>query len=185
VADRPGAMIPMRLSPAQAQQVFEYNFRVFDRFVRKVRRLSWRAANRKREIGHQSLFRTLVHILNVHEAWIAFVIQLPDAELDKHFSDPARHPKDWKGFNAYHRRVRNAIDAYLLRLTPAELARPVKAWWMPGEYTVSDALLQTTFEQAHHLGEVIGALWQDDIPSPAMTWIQVVRNRPRRGAGAS
>jgi uncharacterized damage-inducible protein DinB len=168
-----------RLSPEQARQLFEYNFRVFDRFVRRVRRLPWRAARRAREIGHQSLFQTLVHILNVHEVWIAFILQLPDAELDKHIADPARRPQDWKQFRVYHARVEAAIRAYLARLTPRELARPVRAWWMPGEYTVSDALLQTTFEQAHHLGEIIGALWQDDIPSPPMTWIEVNR-KPRR-----
>ena len=167
---------PPRLTPEQARQLFAYNFRVFDRFVRRVQRLPTRAAMRPREIGHQSLFQTLVHVLNVHEAWIAFILQLPDAELDKHFADPARHPTDWRGFHEYHRRVRAAVEAYLARLTPRELSRPVSAWWMPGEYTVSDALLQTTFEEAHHLGEVIGALWQDDIPSPPMTWIEV--NRP-------
>lgn len=170
------------LTPAQAQELFDYNFRVFDRFVRRVRRLPWRAAIRKREIGHQSLFQTLVHILNVHEGWIAFVVQLPDAELDAHFAEPARHPKDWKGFQPYYRRVRAAVTAYVGRLTPEELARPTKAWWMPGRYTVSDALLQTTFEEAHHLGEIIGALWQDDLASPPMTWIELQRAPARRRA---
>jgi hypothetical protein len=46
---------------------------------------------------------------------------------------------------------------------------------MPGRYTVADALLQATIEEAHHLGEVIGALWQEDLSSPAMTWIDVRR----------
>lgn len=171
-----GAPESLRLTPALARRIFAYNFRLFDRFVRRVERLPLRAARRRREIGHQSLFRTLVHILNVHEAWMAFILQLPDSELDKHFSEPGRHPETWREFHAYQRRVRAAIEAYLARLTPRELARPVKAWWMPGEYTVADAILQTTFEEAHHLGEIIGALWQDDIPSPPMTWIEV--NRP-------
>lgn len=178
--NRSEANEPFRLTPDQARRLYAYNFRVFDRFVRRVQRLPLRAARRPREIGHQSLFRTLVHILNVQEGWIAFVVQLPESELDKHIADPTRHPDNWKDFNVYHRRVRAALEAYLARLTPRELARPVKAWWMPGEYTVSDAILQTTFEEAHHLGEVIGALWQDDIPSPPMTWIEVGRPPKKR-----
>ena len=50
---------------------------------------------------------------------------------------------------------------------------------MPGRYVVSDGLLQTTFEQAHHLGEIIAALWQDDIEPPPMTWIEVANVRRR------
>lgn len=173
---------PGFLSPAQARRVFAYNFRVFDRFVHRVQRLPLRAARRCRGIGHESLFDTLVHILNVHEAWISFVLQHPDSELDPLFGDPRRHPRDWPGFHAYDRRVRAVVMAYLRRLTPGELAREVTAWWMPGSYTVSDALLQTTFEQAHHLGEIIGALWQDDISSPEMTWIGVGRAERRARA---
>ena len=58
-------------------------------------------------------------------------------------------------------------------LTPRGLARKVKAFWMPGQYTVRDAIMQTTLEQANHLGEIIGALWQDDVKPPNMTGIDV------------
>ncbi len=36
-----------------------------------------------------------------------------------------------------------------------------------------DALLQVTFEQAHHLGELIALFWQQDVEPPEMTWIDV------------
>jgi hypothetical protein len=68
------------------------------------------------------------------------------------------------------------------KLTDRELHRTVRAPWMPGRYTVADALLQTTFEEAHHLGEIIGALWQENRPSPDMTWIEVGRAPPRKPA---
>ena len=171
------------LTPPQARRLFAYNREVFDRFVRRVRALSWREARRRREIGHQSLFDTLVHILNVQEVWVGYILQGrdSDADLEKLFDDPTRHPKDWTGFRLYSNRVRGTIDAYLARLTSRELRRPVHAFWMPGRYVASDGLWQATFEQAHHLGEIIGALWQDDLPSPEMTWIGVGRSlRPRR-----
>ena len=174
-------MLP--LSPKQARALFVYNRRVFDRFVRRVRVLSWRAVRRNREIGHKSIFETLVHILNVHEVWLGYIVQgrSSDGELEVLFGDRTRHPTDWRGFQSYRQRVWRTIDAYLSRLTSAEIARPVHAFWMPGRYTVSDALAQTTFEQAHHLGEIIGVLWQDDWPSPPMTWIDVNRAISGRG----
>ncbi len=163
------------LTPAQARRLYAYNRRVFDRFVRRIRGLSWKDAKRKREIGHQSLFDTLVHILNVHEVWLGYILsgRGSDRELETLFRDGTRHPKDWAGFRAYHRRVWAIVDGYMARATSARLAGPVHAFWMPGHYTASDALMQTSFEQAHHLGEIIGAMWQQDLAPPEMTWIRV------------
>lgn len=167
------------LTPAQARRLFGYNRRVFDRFVRRVRQQSKRAAHRRREIGHQSLFGTLVHILNAQEVWVGFILQgkNTDAELERLFRDPTRRPKDWNGFARYRRRVEEGTRRYLARVTTEALARPVHAFWMPGRYVASDGLWQVTMEQAHHLGEVIGALWQDDVEPPEMTWIRVGGDR--------
>jgi len=174
----------LTLSPRDARALFEYDRAVFDRFVRRVRRLPGRQATRRRGIGHESLFETLVHILNVHEVWHVYIVRgrNSDRELGALFDDPTRHPKDWKEFDAYAARVWKEIDATLATLTPRALGRKVHAFWMPGVYTVRDAILQSSLEQAHHLGEVIGALWQDDVEPPPMTWIDVrrTRGRPRR-----
>ncbi len=168
-----------RLSPAQARSLYAYNVRVFDRFAARLRRLPWRAVRRRREIAHQTLLDTLVHILNVHEVWLDYILagRTSDAELDRLFRDRTRHPTTWPAFRAYERRVWAAVDRCLRGLTPRDLARPVHVFWMPGKYVASDGILQATFEQAHHLGEVIGALWQDDIEPPEMTWIRVSRGR--------
>jgi len=180
------ARVPPRpapvLSPAQARELLEYDARVFRRFVRRVRRLPLRAARRHREIGHQSLFDTLVHILNVHEVWFGYIAlgRASDPELEALFADRRRRPRDWRGFGRYDRRVWATVDAFRRRLTAREMTRPIHVFWMPGRYVVSDAVLQATFEQAHHLGEIIGALWQDDIEPPEMTWIRLARGRPRR-----
>ncbi len=165
------------LSPVQARALFDYNRYVFERYVRRIRRLPWEEAIRERETGHQSLFQTLVHILNVHEVWIGYIIQgkSSDPELEKLFQDPLRKPGDWKGFSAYNRRVWNSIGEFMQGMAPRDMSRTVHAFWMPGKYTVSDGLMQTTFEQAHHLGEIIGALWQQDIEPPSMTWIEIQR----------
>ena len=170
-------------SPDDALAIVAYNRAVFERFARRVRRLPRREATRRRGIGHESLLETLVHILNVHEVWLAYIVRgrNSDAALQRLFDDASRHPQDWKGFDAYAARVWKEVEATASRLTTRDLDRTVSAFWMPGRYTVRDALLQTTIEEAHHLGEIIGALWQDDVRPPDMTWIEVRRPpRPRR-----
>jgi uncharacterized damage-inducible protein DinB len=164
------------------RSLVEYDRAVFDRFVRRVRRLPWKAASRKRGIGHESLFDTLVHVLNVREAWFAYIIRgrNSDAELGALFKETRRHPHDWKGFDAYARQVWAEVDTTVAGMTPAKASRPVSVFWMAGRYTVRDAFLQASFEEAHHLGEIIGALWQDDVKPPDMTWIDV-RRAPRTG----
>jgi len=173
------------LSVTDVRTIFEYDRAVFDRFVRRVRALPRRAATRKRGIGHESLFATLVHILNVHEVWHVYIVwgRNSDAELEALFADRTRKPRNWKEFDAYAQRVWAGVDRTARRLTPRDLRRKVKVFWMPGEYTVRDAVLQSTIEQAHHLGEVIGALWQDDREPPEMTWIGVRRGLARRKRG--
>jgi uncharacterized damage-inducible protein DinB len=173
----------LEFTPRDALAIAEYNRAVFDRFVRRVRRLPGNAATRRRGIGHESLFDTLVHILNVQEVWLVYIVRgrNSDKELGALFENPGRHPKTWKGFDEYQARVWAGVEETVRGLTPRRSSRTVKVFWMPGRYTVRDALLQVTMEEAHHLGEIIGALWQDDRKPPEMTWIDVRRPpRPRR-----
>jgi uncharacterized damage-inducible protein DinB len=167
--------IPMGFSARDARAVVDYNRSVFDRFVRRVRKLPGKETTRHRGVGHESLFDTLVHILNVQEVWLIYIVsgRNTDKELEALFNDPRRKPTTWKEFDTYQRQVWAGIDETLRGMTPRALSRTVNVFWMPGQYTVRDAFLQTTMEEAHHLGEIIGALWQDDIESPKMTWIDV------------
>lgn len=169
-------------SPRDARAIVEYDRAVFERFAGRVRRLPGKAATRRRGIGHESLLRTLVHILNVHEVWLTYIVRgrNSDRELETLFADPTRHPENWRGFADYSARVWSDVEETLNGWTPRSLGRTVKVFWMPGRYTVRDAVMQTSIEQAHHLGEIIGALWQDDKSPPDMTWIDVRRPRPSR-----
>jgi uncharacterized damage-inducible protein DinB len=172
----------LTLSPHDARAILEYDRAVFDRFVRRVRRLPRKEAFRRRGIGHESLFDTLVHVLNVTEVWLVYVVRgrNSERELSALFEEPRRHPTDWKGFDAYAEEVWSGAETTIRDLSDRTLGRTVKAFWMPGHYTVRDVLWQTTLEEAHHLGEVIGALWQDDRAPPDMTWIDVRRPPARR-----
>lgn len=154
-----------------------YNRSVLERFERSIARRPWRAATADRGIGHGSLKDTLVHILNVQEAWLVAVAQ----EKWEVFDAPSRRGasiRSWREFRQYRDSVWAGTDQLLRGLTERRLRSRVKAPWMPGRYTLRDAFFQVTLEEAHHLGEVIGAYWQRDWRPPDMTWIE---NLPRRG----
>lgn len=175
----PSRPLPWQLAPVEARALVSYNRSVFERYVRRLRRMPRRQVQKNRETGHLTWIGTLSHILNVHEAWMLYIVPGRTRELYQRFKDDDRHPTTWPGLVRYGKLVLDGVDAWSEKVTARELARPVKAPWMPGHYTVSDALMQTTLEQAHHLGEIIGTLWQQDVAPPDMTWIDI--RRPRRG----
>ena len=172
------------LGPSDARAILGYDRELFDRFVRRLKRLPWREISREREIGHHTLLGTLVHILNVHEAWLVYIVPGRGDELEELFRSEGRHPSgSWKEFDGYARRVWAGVEATAAGFTERSLGRRVRAPWMPGTYTVRDAVMQTTIEEAHHIGEIIGALWQIDTPPPSrLTWIELLPQNavPRR-----
>lgn len=150
--------------------IFAYNRRVLEVFCRRLERLPWQVVSREREAGWHSIAGTFNHILRVYDGWLNYVIQ---GEL----ADPAMMRRPWSSLEsmdelrASMEKTWAKIDAYLKRLTDRELRRIVRAEWQPKACTVADALMQVTFEQAHHTGEIIAMLWQDDLRPPEMTWL--------------
>jgi uncharacterized damage-inducible protein DinB len=162
-----------------ARRLAAYNTTAFERYARAARRLPWREVSADKGTGHRSIFGTLVHILNVHEVWMIYIVQGRTREIDDLFRQTVRRPTTWAGFDAYWKRVRTGLDRYYSSVTSRRLERRVKAPWMSGSYTAGDAVLQTTFEQAHHLGEIIAIYWQREKEPPEMTWIPLTRRRKR------
>jgi uncharacterized damage-inducible protein DinB len=159
-------------------RLLAYDRKVFERFERSIARRGWAAAVENREIAHRSIKDTLVHILNVHEAWLVAVAQNRWEIFDRR----DRRPQDITSFSdlrRYRQQVWVEIDLLMGGLTTARLRRRVTAPWMPGRYALEDAFFQSSFEQAHHLGEIIGAYWQKDWPPPVMTWIENLSPRRR------
>lgn len=162
----------------KAKELIRYNRVVFDRFEASARRRGWAAAVADRGTGHLSIKDTLVHILNVHEAWL---VAIPKERWGI-FEQPGRQGpaiRSWRAFAAYRERVWDEVDGFVRTLTDRSLSVRLKAPWMKGTYTLEDAVYQATLEQAHHLGEVIGVYWQNDWTPPPMTWIETAR-APRR-----
>lgn len=169
------------LDPEAARSLLDYDRRVWVRYARSVRNRGWREAVREREIGHHSLKNTLVHILNVREAWLVAV----DQGRWEVFDQEGRQPdaiSSWAALEQYRTRIDAAISPWIAQLTPARLRERVRAPWMPGKYTVADSFHQLHLEQAHHLGEIIAVYWQNDWKPPEMTWIQLTSQRSSRAA---
>jgi uncharacterized damage-inducible protein DinB len=147
-----------------------YDRRSFEAYERGIRRRGWAEATLDRGIGHHSFKDTLVHVLNVYEAWLVGAAQ----EKWEVFKDPSRRKENvrsWSDLRRYRARVWSGVDELMAGLTDKRLQRRVKVPWFPGHYTLEDAFFQVSFEQAHHLGEIIGAYWQMDKTPPQMMWI--------------
>ncbi len=171
------------ISPlAEAKELVEFNRKVFDRYYRRVLRLPWKEATRERETGHHTLFRTLVHILNVQELWLVYVVRGRHRELPALWKDERRQPTTRAGLIAYSARVWKGVDETLRLLRDEDFGRRVHVPWFSQVYSVRDGFYQATFEEAHHIGEMIGAFWQDDVDPPLMMWIPLLRSRPKKRA---
>ncbi|MCI4321299.1 MAG: DinB family protein [Thermoplasmata archaeon] len=165
-------------APVDIREITAYNRAVLARYERALRRLTWKESGKDRGTGHLSLRDTYVHIVQVHDGWLNFVVPARFGDMEGR-PDPFEF-HSWKEIGAWADSVFREIQARTAALTARELRRVVRAPWMPGRYTVSDAYLQVTMEQAHHLGEIIAAFWQMDRAPPDMTWIDTRRNLTRR-----
>ena len=153
------------------RRLVEYDRSAFASFERSVRRLGWARACRDRGIGHGSIKNTLVHILNVHEIWLVAAAQQRWDEVVGYAGRRTEAVRSFQDLARYRQRVWKAIDPLVDSLTDRRLRGRVQVPWMRARYTLEDGFQQASFEQAHHLGEIIGAYWQMDRTPPQMMWI--------------
>ncbi len=170
-----------------ARRMFAYNREVLEQFCRRLERLPRRVVSKDRGATWHSMAGVFHHVLRVYNGWLNVTVQGRSA-------DPALVQRNWdslgsmKEIRACMEDVWVGADRLLAGLTDADLRRSVKAAWQPKACTLSDALVQVTLEQAHHLGEIIAMLWQEDIRPPEMTWLAtnwaLDARRGRKRAGA-
>lgn len=163
-------------SPEFYRRLFEYNRRVLERYIERNYQMGRKAASKDRGIGIGSYHDTLAHILRVHDAWLNYVVP---GDFEGLHASHREFVKEFRTLDLrqFQRKSWKGIDLYLSRVTPRELLRVVRAPWMPGRYTVGDVLVQCSFEQAHHLGELIGASWRENKASPQMMWIPTLTGK--------
>src|SRR5437879_12993731 len=93
-----------------------------------------------------------------------------------------------ESLRGYMEKIKPKEKRFLSKLTDKELDRGVQPESKTRPHPLRDALMQVTFEQAHHTGELIALLWQIDVEPPEMTWIDVrlvIRGDSERSSEAS
>jgi len=156
------------------RRLMRYDRRALESFEGSIRRLGWSKATANHEIAHRSLKDTLVHILNVHEAWLVAAAQDRWEEVSGNPKRRAEAVRSFSDLRRYRDQVWRGVDGLMEGLTEPRLRRRVRVPWISGSYTLEDAFYQTSFEQAHHLGEVIAVYWQMDRTPPQMMWIPLL-----------
>ena len=159
-------------SAEEFRRIYRYNRAVMDAYARKLERLPWSVVSKDRGATWHSMAGVFHHIVGVYDGWLRYVAQGRGV-------DEKTASRRWDSFasmadiRAFHDAVWASVERLLDRLTDASLRHGVRAPWKPKACTLEDALLQVTLETAHHLGEIIAMLWQEDRRPPAMTWLDI------------
>jgi uncharacterized damage-inducible protein DinB len=154
------------------RSIFAYNWRVLRDYCEALARLPRAELVKNREATHESMKNIFHHILSVHDGWLNVTVQGASAdpkvrELDY---DEVESMEDLR---RYMEKIIAKEEGFLAKLRDEDLERGVQPEWKTRPHPLRDALMQVTFEQAHHLGELIALFWQQDIEPPEMTWIDV------------
>ncbi|TLZ70019.1 MAG: DinB family protein [Methanobacteriota archaeon] len=164
VADMPTA--------ADFRDIYEYNWRVLRDYCDALSALPEEAVLKNREATYQSMKNIFHHIVKVHDGWLNVSAQ-DDSPDPKVYDGDFDALPTMASVRAYMEKVIAKEQSFLASLQDGDLDRPVQAWWKKRPHPLRDALMQVTFEQAHHLGELIALFWQQDVEPPEMTWIDV------------
>jgi len=154
------------------RSIYGYNWQVLRDYCDGPSKLPVSELAKNREATHNSLKDIFHHILSVHDGWLNVTAQGASA-------DPAIREKDFEEvvsmeeLREYMEKIIANEGSWLAKLTDADLERLIRPEWKERPHPIRDALFQVTFEQAHHLGELIALLWQMDVEPPEMTWIDV------------
>src|SRR5438093_1325617 len=160
------------VSVADFRDIYEYNWRVLRDYGEALAKLPEDELLKNREATHESLKNIFHHILSVHDGWLNVTAQGASA-------DPVMREKDFdevrsmEPLRGYLEKIIAKEKRFLAKLTDKDLDRGVQPEWKTRPHPLRAALLQVTFEQAHHTGELIALLWQIDVEPPEMTWIDV------------
>ena len=152
------------------RRIFNYNQKVLRVFFDTLSNLPWETVSKNAESAHYSMKNTFVHILSVYNGWINYTAlgKSNEIPLEKHDYNNYHSMEQVKKFML---EVLAGVNVFLRGLDDNVLSKKIAAPWLEGEHELGDVLMQVTFEQAHHLGEIIALLWQANIEPPEMTWI--------------
>ena len=161
------------MGAADFRDMYAYNWRVLRDYCESLAKLPEEAVRKNREATYHSMKNVFFHILGVHDGWLNVTVQGASADPKVYEVEDFESIETMAELRRYMEKVIAKEDAFLKTLKDRDLERPVQPSWKQRPHPLRDALLQVTFEQAHHLGELIALFWQQDVEPPEMTWIDV------------
>jgi uncharacterized damage-inducible protein DinB len=153
--------------------IYRYNWRVLRDYCDGLSKLPPEAVLKNREATYGSMKNIFFHILGVHDGWLNVTAQGASADPHVYDVDEFDDVKTMEELRAYMEKVIEKEERFFASLTDKDLNRTVQPAWKKRPHGLRDALMQVTFEQAHHVGELVALFWQQDVEPPEMTWIDV------------
>lgn len=156
------------------RKLFAYNRKVLNAYLRALSKLPWKTVAKNMEASHYSMLGIFVHILGVYNGWLNYNVYGRSSEIPHERNDPDNY-KSIKDVQQFMNEIWKGVGKLLDDLDDNLLAMKVSAPWLPGTHKIADVLMQVSFEQAHHIGEIIALFWQLDKEPPEMTWLMNTR----------
>lgn len=153
--------------------MYAYNWRVLRDYCDALSKLPKDELLKNREATYNSMKNIFFHILGVHDGWLNVTVQGASADSKVYDVDDFDDIRTMAELRGYMEKIIAKEERFLKGLTDEDLERPVQPAWKKRPHPLRDALMQVTFEQAHHVGELIALFWQQDVEPPEMTWIDV------------
>jgi uncharacterized damage-inducible protein DinB len=160
-------------SIADFRDLYAYNWQVLRDFCDGLSKLPEDALLKDREATHGSMKNIFFHLLGVHDGWLNVAAQGSSADPKIYELDDFDAVRSMAVLRGYMEKIIAKEQAFFAKLSDKDLERPVQPSWKKRPHPLRDGLMQVTFEQAHHTGELIALFWQQDIEPPEMTWIDV------------
>lgn len=152
------------------RKIFVYNERVLRSFFDALTCLPWETLAKDMGASHYSMKNVFVHILTVYNSMINYIAVGKSDSIPWEKHDPNNY-HSMSEIAEFMNSVLYDVTRFMGELNDSNLSKKITAPSLEGELELKDFLLQVTFEQAHHLGEIIALLWQMNIEPPPMTWI--------------
>lgn len=173
-----GPGVQVQFEQPRIQRYFEYTDWAVAKVVAVAGDLDDQTLDRKFEIGHDTIRKTILHLYDGESWWLRNWHSSTAVNFDKL---PLETPlKELEELWATHAIARNKFVA---ELTEEEAQRvvTVRAGGPPTSFRVVDSLLQLNGHGTHHRAQVINMLRQCDADPPALDYIVWMREEDSDG----
>ena len=157
-------------------ELYEYSSKVRRRFLESLTAMPWEEVTRNREASFQSMKNVFLHMIEVEDWMMSWVIPGREEPYRWDKFDDYRTPAD---IAAFLDSVELNTRHYLENSDEKELTKRLTLSLRSGDsfqLSAEECVLQSITEQLYHVGELIALFWQQEVRPPRMQWFW---NNPR------